>query len=286
MASDPLADMQNILGYQGLVGNNPYLAYQGQIPLAGYALPPGSPTISTPQGNVAVPTDAMGNPIQIPPGMTLNSPPPPPAPAPPPTAPAAPAQSPIVSQLASNAAMQRVLQNQAQGMSGGMGGTTGSGNQAPTSYGDPIGLAIGAHGPLTSPYAFANNAAAMGITPQIMAARQAAFMAPGASASSIAAQEQPGGPLYAAPPGSAPAATAAPAAPAGPPGPPVLTREQYLTLLANPGKPAATGAQPPLPGQTLTGTPGPNIVNAFLAANKNASTPFLNTLRATQQGQS
>jgi hypothetical protein len=280
MASDPLADMQNILGYQGLVGNNPYLAYQGQIPLAGYALPPGSPTISTPQGNVAVPTDAMGNPIQIPPGMTLNTPPPPAA-APAPATPAAPAQSPIVSQLASNAAMQRILQNQAQGMSGVQGGTTGSGNQAPTTFGDPVGLAIQANQPPPGygPYGYSANQAAMGITPQIAAARAAAFTAPGASIQSI--MNTPG--LAATPPGTQQAAPAAATGAGGPSGPPVLTREQYLTLLANPGKPPTYGAQPPLPGQTPTGTPGPNIVNAFLAANKNANTPFLNTLRAMQQ---
>ena len=33
---DPLADMQNLMGYAGLVGPNPYLKYQGQIPIAGY----------------------------------------------------------------------------------------------------------------------------------------------------------------------------------------------------------------------------------------------------------
>ena len=33
---DPLADMQNLIGYQGLVGQNPYLTYQGKIPMAGF----------------------------------------------------------------------------------------------------------------------------------------------------------------------------------------------------------------------------------------------------------
>lgn len=49
MADSPLADYQTVLGYQGLVGQNPYLKYQGAIPMAGY---------------YGTPTDASGQPIQ------------------------------------------------------------------------------------------------------------------------------------------------------------------------------------------------------------------------------
>ena len=52
---DPLADAMNIQGYQGLVGPNPYLQYQGKIPMAGF--------YSGQAGNQP-PTDAQGNPIQ------------------------------------------------------------------------------------------------------------------------------------------------------------------------------------------------------------------------------
>jgi hypothetical protein len=56
---------QELMG--GMYGPNPYSQYQGRIPLPGYA---------------GTPTDALGRPIQPPPGTTLNSQPaaPPPAP--------------------------------------------------------------------------------------------------------------------------------------------------------------------------------------------------------------
>jgi hypothetical protein len=69
-SGDPMADIMNVQGYAGLVGPNPYLQYQGQIPMAGYA---------------GIPTDAEGRPIQSyldamkqqpTPGTTLNTPPP------------------------------------------------------------------------------------------------------------------------------------------------------------------------------------------------------------------
>jgi hypothetical protein len=55
---------QNVLMAEmmgGMYGPNPYSPFQGRIPMPGYR---------------GTPTDAMGNPIQPPPGMTLNSPPP------------------------------------------------------------------------------------------------------------------------------------------------------------------------------------------------------------------
>jgi hypothetical protein len=58
MASDPYADLLNTQGMYGMFNPNPYLEFQGQIPMAGYA---------------GYPTDASGAPIQKPPGMSLNS---------------------------------------------------------------------------------------------------------------------------------------------------------------------------------------------------------------------
>jgi hypothetical protein len=232
---------------------NPYSQFAGQ------PLPPTS--------YVGWPTDAQGNPIKAPPGMTLNSTPAQAAPQAPPQAPP-PANSPITNQLASNAAMQRILQNNAQGLSGSFGGTPGSGNQAPSVYGDPIGLAIRANAPPPGygPYGYSANQAAMGITPQIAAARAAAFGAPGATAQSIAAQEGPGGALAAQTPGQQVQAAPA-AAPAGGAGGPVnssgLTAQQYLSLLANPGHvttPGATGPQAPTNFQ-----PSNNVLAQFLA---------------------
>lgn len=49
MADAPFADYQTVMGYQGLVGPNPYLTYQGAIPMPGYR---------------GTPTDASGRPIQ------------------------------------------------------------------------------------------------------------------------------------------------------------------------------------------------------------------------------
>jgi hypothetical protein len=71
---DPLADMQNMMGYAGLVGNNPYSPFQNSIPFYGG---PG-PGVGYLNG---WPTNAMGQPIQAPPGMTLNNTPAAPVPA-------------------------------------------------------------------------------------------------------------------------------------------------------------------------------------------------------------
>jgi hypothetical protein len=281
MADDVLANMQNILGYQGLVGQNPYLTYQGAIPFSNSYVtksPFSGPVTMGPQDQL--PTDAYGQPIQPPYGTTLTSTPPQaPAQAP---AQAPPANSPITNQLASNAAMQRVLQNQTQNMSGLQGGTTGSGNQAPSVYGDPVGLAVRANAPPPGygPYGYSANQAAMGITPQIAAARAAAFGAPGASAQSIGAQEGPGGALAAQAPGQAAGVGQAGGAGGGGPQQTGLTRQQYLYLLANPGPIKAVGAAPPQPGQAATGASQvPSVMQSFLAANPSGKTGFLNTLR-------
>jgi hypothetical protein len=70
---DPLADIMNMQGYQGLVGQNPYLQYQGQIPMAGYY---GTPTNAQGQNipsfmaALAASQAPQGSPT---PGTTLNS---------------------------------------------------------------------------------------------------------------------------------------------------------------------------------------------------------------------
>jgi hypothetical protein len=101
MADDPALDLSML----GMYGPNTFSNYQGQrLPMPGY---------------VGTPTDAMGKPIQPPPGTTLNSPP-----APAPAAPAAPAQSgpnPFDAALVAN--MVR----------GAQGGGAGFGNQAAAS---------------------------------------------------------------------------------------------------------------------------------------------------------
>jgi hypothetical protein len=215
------------------------------------------------QGGPGWPTDALGRPIAMPPGMTLNTPPPPAAPAAP--AAAAPTNPPAIYQLASNAAMQRVLQNQAQGMSGVQGGTTGSGNQAPTTYGDPVGLAISLNQPTAAnaaaygpQYGAAiNRMAASGITPEIAAARAAAFTAPGATLQSV--MNTPG--LGAVPPGSTQAAAAPAPSSANSTGNPALTYTQYLQLLSNPGKVVTPGGDP---NAAPAVQPGSGVLQQFL----------------------
>jgi hypothetical protein len=207
-------------------------------------------------GGPGWPTNALGQPIQMPPGMTLNTPPPA-APPSAPTASAAPQNSPTIYQLASNAAMQ-ALAARAQ-PAGGMGGQAG-----PGFIGDPVGLAVGlnqttpanlaAYGPQYG--AATNRMAAAGITPQIAAARAAAFNAPGASIQSIL--NTPG--LAAIPPGSAPAAPAAPSS-ANSTGNPALTYTQYLQLLSNPGKVTTPGGDP---NAAPAVQPGSGVLQQFL----------------------
>lgn len=53
-----MSNVDNILGSTGFYAQNPYTKFQGGMPMPGY---------------IGTPTDAMGNPIQPPPGTTLNS---------------------------------------------------------------------------------------------------------------------------------------------------------------------------------------------------------------------
>ena len=97
MASNPFGGVQAAEMMGGMFGPNQYSQFQGRIPQPGY---------------VGTPTDAMGNPIQQAPGMTLNS-----APT---AAPAAAAANPQQWALNNNM-LNDMGRNLAMGQRGGMG---------------------------------------------------------------------------------------------------------------------------------------------------------------------
>jgi hypothetical protein len=71
---DPLADYQNMLGLQGLTGPNPYLEFQGQIPLAGYAGAPVNAATGQPiQSFIDTQNASNAWNAANPPGTTLNT---------------------------------------------------------------------------------------------------------------------------------------------------------------------------------------------------------------------
>jgi hypothetical protein len=290
MASDPLADMQNIMGYQGLTGPNPYLPYQGQIPMPQYR---------------GWPTDASGNPIQptqgsgitatpssvgpmgvsggTVPGTTLNS-------------------SPATAGASSTAgggpgAFTGVVPGspQAQALEGQMGGMDTT-QYAAYNAAHPQTSMMSAMGPQWNKLnlASAQNDA---INSQTMAGAQnmqgnGFGMTQGGGgggqgatnldmARLIAAQRQAGTQQPAAGP-----QTSGPTA-----DPNSLTRDQYLNLLANPGKVTTPGAQI-LPGTSMTGPIQSNVLQNFLANNPQGKTgaggytnaPFFSTLQGLKQG--
>lgn len=256
---DVLAGMQDILGYQGLVGDNPYLAYQGAIPFG-----QNYQTVNPFSGAVQGPTDAYGNPIQPPQGTTLNSNPAQQAAAP--AAAPAPAQNPnqnYVNQLLTNSAVN-ALPSRGDG-----------------TFGNPVtGIANNQNAVELLNLRQQQNAAAAQQAAQTMAS-----LGPNPSALAVLQQFGLGGGQPSAA-GSAGSGTAGnggggSAAPAG--GGP-LTNQQYLSLLANPGPLKPVGAAPPGPGQAPTGpsNTGGNVMSAFLANNRSGNTPFLNTLRTMQ----
>jgi hypothetical protein len=199
------------------------------------------------QGGPGWPTNALGQPIQMPPGMTLNTPPPPP-PAPAPAAPAASNYNPALAQLASNAAMNSLMANYAN--QGQRGGTY----PVAPSFGDPVGLAIGLNA--------ANQMNRLELTPQSQA-RAALFNTPGISATQIAQAEAANPSLYnpsaGSTAGAAPAAAAASSANST--GNPALTYTQYLQLLSNPGKVTTPGGDP---SAAPAVQPGSGVLQQFL----------------------
>lgn len=82
---DPLADIMNMQGYEGLTGPNPYLQYTGQVPMAGYAGAPANAATGQPIQSFLSATAAAQAQYQQqlaafnqqqqaqPPGATLNS---------------------------------------------------------------------------------------------------------------------------------------------------------------------------------------------------------------------
>lgn len=229
---DVMAGMQDILGYQGLVGQNPYLTYQGAIPFGN-----NYQTVNPYTGQTQAPTNAYGRAIQPPQGTTLTSNPVQQTPA---ATPAATASAP------DNSALINYLQSQNQTLEG-----------MPSSL-NPGGWGSGGNVYNNSALAQIQNNAQ-----QIAMLQQAAAMA--------AAQPAATQPT---------ASTQASGTSSGQP----LSNSQYLSLLANPGPLQSVGAAPPGPGQTATGSAAstPNVMSAFLAANKSGNTPFLNTLRTMQ----
>lgn len=250
---DPLANMQNLIGYQGLVGPNPYLQYQGQIPMAGY---------------MGWPTNAQGLPIQPSPGMNLNTTPQqafgqPTLGSTPSSGPGTP---PITGALASPAAMGGggrptpmpgtaqawyAQANPAQrAQMDAMGQTAASGNwgiQGSGGFGGGV-----------------NNQAGLGQAAALAPILQRQYQAqqPAQQQGNVGANPQTG-----------------------------LTRDQYLQLLAHPGYVQTPGAAGPQPGQMATGASSqPSVLGAFLGGHPGAQTTplanagFFKTLQQLQGG--
>lgn len=184
-------------------------------------------------GDVGWPTDALGNPIQVPKGVTLNTSP---AAAPPPAA--APQQN--NNQAALNMLLtQSALANTPEGTpdAGGRGAYTGLGG---TPFGVPLLNAL-------QQQRAQANAARGPVDPNQSAASWI---------------QQMSGQSLAGAPGAAPPAAAASAAPAAAGGG-GLTYPQYLSLLANPGPVPTYGAT--VPQSPTAYQPGSGVLQNFLA---------------------
>lgn len=251
---DPFADQMNISGYYGgqgpgvmggLVGQNPYLTYQGKIPMPGIntTSPFTGPVTMGPQDQL--PTTAWGTTIQPPYGTTLNQTPQQPQPTP---------QQPQPNQQLEDL---RALVNQ------------NTINTANMMFPNGMGIDSGGRGANTG---IANYPGAVDAIIANAKYRQQVNQNPNAGM-----------------PQQTPAATTQPAQPQT-----GLSREQYLYLLANPGKPPSFGADPPGPGQVRTGTGSqPSVIQAFMNAHPGGGTTgaggynnqgFFNTLKQLQGG--
>ena len=292
--ADPAADLQNLIGLQGLMGDNPFtnpawnhVPYPfGQSAAAGpLGQLPGMAQINTGVMGNAPPTDAYGVPIKgfvdysndqnalyaqqmkdynaklaaaPPPGTTLNSTP--------------------------------------AGAGAGAGGPI-----APTGYGPLDSLVQGVQqaqaGKQSTPYGIAGTnpyatAAAGGATPQQLAGmfsqmsptipysedsgvRGGTPAPPGVTNSNYA--NRIGALMAGIGPGQGGGGAAGGGI--GPPPTPTNLSGAYMDALRNPGPIAPVGARPPQPGQTPTGSPpaSPNVMQAFLA--NAGSTPFAKTLQ-------
>lgn len=271
--SDPMADMQNILGYQGLVGPNPYLQYQGKIPMAGF--------YTGDAGNLP-PTDATGKPIQSFVDYNNN------------------AQAQYQQALAAY--------NAKQASGGGTPGTTLNSTPQSGQYGYPFpqpNAAMGLPGRQPLPpgsaigmyqQASPQERAQFDALGQVMAMGTAPTGVQGSGRGTYSAQGALDQASQLAPLLSrAYQANAGQAAPqqGTPPSPPDL-RQAYLNALANPGPANVYGAAPPQPGQAPTGAPQqPSVIQSFLAAHPGggqtgaggySNTGFFNTLKQLQGG--
>ena len=261
---DPLADMQNLIGYQGLVGDNPYIVQPGQLQ------PFGSPAgmgMGFGQMAAGIPTDAHGNPIGGAPAQSIQAPA------------AGPQQS----------TPGTTINSVPQGGPPSQGGTINYAGMGPAgSAVQELMNNYQAAQAAMSPQQQYNQQQANAVRQQMLQQQDnitASANAGGGFGQSPGGAFNPG-PSYSPNPfqsmATQPAAAAPAAAASAPAG--ALSRTQYLSLLANPGKPTAYGAAPPGPGQTPTGAMGPNVTNAFLAANAGSNTPYVKTLRNVQGG--
>ena len=248
--------MQNLLGYAGLVGNNPYSPFQNAIPFSGGAGPgvgyiAGMPTQAWSGQPIGAPPQPTYNPLSggsantgqaaQPPGMTINS---------------NQIQQPAQGSLLATPAMQQLSANY----------------QAAQAAKSPQQLAIDAQNDAMRQQMLQQQATMS----QVQAGNGGFGNMPGGAFNpgSYMPMQPPTGPRRPQQQGAAqPSGSAANGA--------MLSRQDYLSRLANPGPLPTYGAQPPQAGQTATGTPPPNVLAAFLSANK-GNTPFSSTLRALQ----
>ena len=248
---NPMADYLNMMGMQGMTGQNPYLTYQGKIPMAGFY---------TGQDGSMPPTDAMGKPIQ-----SFQ------------TAQAAhdawtpPAGTTTLNQTQQTPTGGRQSLDQVMAAAQKAGSLYATDPNTGQTYaqeraGTPEAQFNAVNAQMGSPAAPMGGG---GVTHDQMGNYNAIGQLNANQYMSGVAQEQP---------------TAAPAAAAAPTNP-VDMRQAYLDALANPGKVTTPGAtqQPP---PAATGSAQPSVMQAFLAAHPSGGTGsnagFFNTLNQLQ----
>jgi hypothetical protein len=283
---DPLANMQNLLGYSGLADPNTYLTFQGKLPFGNDVAGGGQGfgQYYTGFNGSMPPTNAQGQPIHS-----------------------------FVS--ANHAANRQYQQQQSDYQKALAAYNAGGGGSSPIpgqtlnntgAGGTASGLpqaqqsALGQWGPalseLTANYQASPTGQAMANNPNaalidyIQGQNQNMQAYPQGGSNGFGSGNS--GPLSSAQrdmmtnnalqiqqlqaQGSAPAAASnAPTAPSQ-----QNMRQAYLDALSNPGPLQQYGAGPPQTGQTRTGSvQTPSVMSAYLNANQGQSTPLLNTLR-------
>jgi hypothetical protein len=251
--TDPTADYMTAMGLQGLYGQNPYLTYQGQIPMAGFTGNPTNamgqviPSWLQAQQQAAAPAAAPSTP-----GTTLNS------------TPGAGTQAyqmnPQTGQMAPNPAAFSAG-NFAGGVNPATGQTLMQAQAAANNYYNPQPATL-VGGQQEGMYGSGGGQTVGGT---YMTPSPASMAAPWANQQPTQVQPQASGPNM---------------------------RQAYLNALANPGNPAMPGAAAPGAGQTLTGSAAPNVLAQFLASQQGktgaggySNQGFFNTLRGLQAQQ-